>query len=110
MTQADNILKATDPVIQKRLGSQITGFKKEVWKKKALSVMESGLTAKFTQNSTLRDLILSTNNKMLIEANKNDRFWSCGVPLFDEKVWNTENWLGQNALGELLMKVRESLK
>ena len=108
--QAENILKATDPVTQKRLGSQITGFKKDVWYKKSRSVMETGLMAKFNQNSTLKNILLSTNSKSLIEANKNDKYWSCGIDLFDNKVWDKKNWQGKNALGELLMTVRDRIK
>ena len=108
--QADNILKAADPVTQKRLGSKIAGFKKGLWNKKVQNVMETGLVAKFTQNPTLKGILLSTSNKILIEANKHDTYWSCGLPLFDDKVWSKEEWLGQNKLGGLLMKVRGCLK
>ena len=108
--QADNILKATDPVIQKRLGSKIARFKKDVWNKRSQSVMETGLFAKFKKNPSLKDILLSTDEKILIEANKYDRYWSCGLPLFDNKIWSQKEWKGQNTLGQLLMKVRERLK
>ena len=72
--------------------------------------METGLFAKFTQNPLLKHSLLSTDNKTLIEANKYDRYWSCGLSLFDDKIWSQKEWKGGNILGQLLMKVRERLK
>ena len=74
--------------------------------------METGLFAKFNQNSSLKHSLLSIDDKILIEANKYDRYWSCGLHLhlFDDKIWSQKEWKGKNILGQLLMKVQDRLK
>ena len=46
--------------------------------------METALHAKFTQNPRLRQMLCDTGNKLIIEANPRDNFWSCGLTLFDQ--------------------------
>lgn len=49
-------------------------------------------------NGKLRDLLLSTNSKNLIEASPYDYYWGCG-----------NDGSGQNRLGKLLMELRLEL-
>ena len=53
---------------------------------------------KYEQNKDLKKLLLSTGNKMLVEASPYDDYWGIG------KEFN-----GENKLGKILMKVREKL-
>lgn len=69
------------------------------WQKRSLDVMRRALEAKFTQNRSLRDLLLRTGDLNLIEAaGKNDNFFGNGA-----------DGLGQNWLGKLLMELRGKL-
>ncbi len=76
---------------------------------KATEVMYKGLTAKFSQSTYLKHFLLYTEDKTLIEANPNDRYWSCGLGLKNPLVASKEDWRGENVLGNLLMKVRGDL-
>lgn len=67
------------------------------WDEIKVEVMEEGLMAKFTQNPRLRELLLSTGDRELIEDSPRDNFWG-----------NARN--GQNMLGKLLMKIRTELR
>ena len=66
-----------------------------------LSVMETGLRAKFDQNPDLRQKLIDTFPAMLVEGNTwGDVFW--GVDLHTRK--------GENHLGKLLMKLRDEYR
>lgn len=62
-------------------------------------VMLKGLLAKFTQNEDLFKLLLSTDDKTLIEYSNTDMYWG--------DYWNIK---GKNMLGLSLMKLRDCLK
>ena len=63
-------------------------------------IMYEVITAKFEQNTKLKDLLLSTGNAELVEGTTwNDRYW--GIDL--------NSGQGSNHLGQILEKVREDL-
>lgn len=68
---------------------------KDSWNEVAEAVMAEGLAYKFGQNRALRDVLVSTYPKRLIEENPRDAIWGAGP---------TGN--GQNKLGRLLAKER----
>lgn len=68
------------------------------WENERLGIMESVLTAKFSQNPMLMKRLVETGNRLLINGNsKGETYW--GVDLY--------TWEGENVLGKLLMKIRE---
>lgn len=67
------------------------------WDEVRLSAMEEILFCKFNQNKDLREKLIATGDRELIEGNTwNDTFW--GVC----------NGVGENNLGKILMKIRAS--
>jgi hypothetical protein len=54
--------------------------------------------AKFTQNLDLKQMLLETGNRYLVEHTPKDKYWADGG-----------NGNGQNNLGIVLMMVREAL-
>lgn len=60
--------------------------------------MEGIQTAKFTQHPELRKKLLETGTRKLVYADPYDGYWGIG-----------KDGLGQNKLGELLMKIRKDL-
>jgi ribA/ribD-fused uncharacterized protein len=73
------------------------------WNEKKLDFMNWGIREKFKKEE-LKDLLLSTDNLLLIEGNFwHDNFYgSC----YCEKCGNK----GKNHLGKILMKVRDELR
>ena len=61
--------------------------------------MLKALRAKFSQNSELKDLIISTGMALIVEDSPKDAFWGNG---------KTKD--GQNHLGKSLMAVRSEFK
>ena len=65
--------------------------------------------AKFFQNPSLADLLLSTGELLLVEHTGNDPDWGDGggePPFYDGRNWGP----GKNKLGEILMKIRDELR
>ena len=62
-------------------------------------IMLKALRAKFTQDKHLRQLLLDTKDRKLVEHTTNDSYWGDGG-----------DGSGQNQLGKLLMQVRSELR
>lgn len=61
--------------------------------------MKTALSAKFSQNSELQNLLLSTGDRKLVEHSYEDFYWA-----------NGGDGSGKNMLGLLLMEVRTELR
>ena len=92
------IRREKDTKIVKKLGSTINIKLRDDWENVKDQIMERAIDAKFTQHNNLKNLLLSTNNRLLIENNKNDNYWAIG------------NGNGLNKLGIMLCNLRERLK
>ena len=66
--------------------------------------------AKFSQNSRLKAILLSTEDKIIVEASPYDTIWGIGLYWEDDRVLDINKWRGQNLLGKALMEVREKLR
>ena len=105
---AAEIMIRQDPVHQKRLGKSVKNFDLSTWQDAVPAILETGLMAKFSQVDHCKDFLLSTEGKTLGEANANDSFFGIGMGLRHPDVWDMDLW-GKNLLGQMLMKVRDSL-
>lgn len=105
---AEQILKETDVRKIKALGRKVKNFNNELWDKHKEDFMFNACYAKFSQNNELKDFLLSTGNREIIEASPVDNIWGIGFSS-DKAMENIDKW-GQNLLGKTLMKVREELR
>lgn len=97
------IRMASTPSEAKRLGQKLK--RRADWFNVSLQVLEALLRQKFTRYPDLRERLLATGDAVLIEGNNwNDRFYGC---VYDAR---TGEWVGENHLGRLLMKIRDELK
>ena len=69
------------------------------WEDAKVGVMREAVNAKFTQNTDLRALLLSTRDFPLVHLKTNDAFWGSG-----------SEGTGKNTLGLLLMELRSALR
>jgi len=103
------IMKTNDPAVQKKWGKKVKNFDREEWEKIAKEVVFKANYAKFTQHKGLKEKLLSTGDKVIVEASPWDCIWGVGLRAYDRRILDPENWRGTNWLGEVIMKVREKL-
>ncbi|MCA1594703.1 MAG: NADAR family protein [Acidobacteria bacterium] len=104
------ILKAGSPKTAKQLGRQVKNFSELVWGEMRFQLVVSGNLAKYSQNHELREYLLGTGDKILVEASPVDRIWGIGLAADNEQAMNPERWRGLNLLGFALMEVRQRLQ
>ena len=107
---ADLILEASSPSVAKSLGREVSGFNAETWSNVSYEYMVDVCYEKFRQHPKLQILLLSTGDKVIVEASPHDKIWGVGLHWDDDKILDEANWNGQNLLGKALMDVREKLK
>jgi ribA/ribD-fused uncharacterized protein len=103
------VMDCDDPREQKAIGRKITNYSDEIWSPKRYQVVVDGNFYKFSQNPKLKELLLSTGNKIIVEASPYDKIWGIGLATYDDKVLDESKWDGENLLGKAIMKVRSLL-
>lgn len=106
---ASKIMCAEWPRQQKALGRKVKNFNEEKWDKHKKDIMTAALLYKFNQNVYLREALLSTGDRLLVEASPKDKIW--GIGLSEDIAVNTQecHWPGQNLLGKALVNVRNMI-
>lgn len=104
------ILSTDDPQVQKKAGRLIENYDNEKWEEVRYQLVVDILVQKFEQNEVLLDELISTGNKILVEASPYDVIWGIGLGEQDPKALNESAWRGQNLLGKAVMDVRKLLK
>ncbi|MBC1374772.1 NADAR family protein [Listeria sp. FSL L7-0091] len=103
------ILAAKHPKQAKSFGRLISGFQEDVWMENRFNIVKRGNLAKFSQNKDLKNFLLHTNNRILVEASPLDKVWGIGLASDDKHAENPLHWKGLNLLGFALMAVRDEL-
>src|SRR5579864_1579266 len=107
---AARIREAPHPGAAKKLGRQVRGFQELRWAAQRFDLVVTGNMAKFGQHPDLREFLLGTGDRVLIEASPQDRIWGIGLAADDERATSPRQWPGLNLLGFALMEVRHQLK
>ena len=105
----DAILTASNPGEAKKLGRQIRNFDQAIWEAHRFEIVVRGNLAKFSQHGSLKQYLLGTGDRVLVEASPRDRIWGIGLSASDPAAPNPYDWKGLNLLGFALMAVREQL-
>lgn len=103
------IMATPNPAEQKAIGRQVRGFNVVVWEAVARDIVLAGSLAKFTQNHGLREQLLATRGKLLVEASPTDRIWGIGLSEDDPRAHDPGRWRGRNWLGQVLTDLRVML-
>ena len=93
----------------KRYGHLVKGLDTNKWNSKVSDIAYRGLKAKFTQNPSLLQLLLSTGNCLIAESTM-DRFWGTGIRLNDNNALFRQNWYGNGLMSELYTRLRDELR
>lgn len=106
----EKILKSETPNEAKSLGRKVKNFDAQVWDGHKYEIVKQANILKFSQNREFKDFLLSTNNKIIVEASPYDTIWGIGMLESDKNINNPLLWNGENLLGFALMEVRDMLK
>ena len=116
------ILKTENLVHVKQLSREVSYFNEEVWRKKRYKCVLQSVYNKFSQSLDLIKLLLSTDERFLVESAGYDPIFSIGLWEFtqstsegckvDDTTFNVHpnNWMRVNMLGEALMEIRQKLR
>ncbi len=103
------IMHSEDMQTIKELGQKVTQFNQKLWDEKKEQIVYEGNYLKFSQNEEFKKYLLSTKEKLIIEANPNDIVWACGLSPNNPYLRDQNKWKGKNLLGLILMKIRAEL-
>lgn len=106
---AARIVAKDSPKDVKDLGRQVRNFDPEKWDKHKYEIVRQGNLLKFSQNEALKQFLIQTTNKVLVEASPVDPVWGIGLAEDHENANNPAKWRGENLLGFALMEVRDNL-
>jgi ribA/ribD-fused uncharacterized protein len=109
-TSYQKIIASKTAAEAKNIGREVEDFDEILWDSKKFDLVKQGNFHKFNQNKELQKFLLSTNNRILVEASPVDKIWGIGLAAKDERAERPAEWKGLNLLGFALMEVRDSLR
>ncbi|WP_196894218.1 NADAR family protein [Aureivirga marina] len=104
------IISCKSPAEAKKLGQKVRNFDEKLWKKHRYEIVKQGNYHKFSQHEDLKNYLLNTKNRVIVEASPVDRIWGIGLSVDSPIIAKPSNWRGLNLLGFALMEVREMLQ
>lgn len=96
---AEAIMIAKSPDAAKNIAATHVDKLPNDWHTIKIGYMEELLRAKVEQHEDVRELLLKTGTRTIIENSPFDSFWGCGP-----------DGTGKNMIGKLWMKIREEIK
>ena len=105
----NQLLESVDPGKAKAIGRTVEGFDQAVWEQHRMEIAVSGNVAKFSSDSSLREFLIGTGQRVLVEASPVDKIWGIGLEEKNPSSSNPYKWKGENLLGFALMEARELL-
>jgi len=106
----EKIISEKSPLKVKSIGKQVQNFNEEIWTSQRVEIVVQGNLHKFSQNKKLKQYLIDTDEKVLVEASPVDKIWGIGLDADNEKARNPKYWKGLNLLGFALMEVRDLLQ
>jgi ribA/ribD-fused uncharacterized protein len=96
----EEIIKQTSPMTAKMISKKHLKFTRQDWNDVRFKIMRWCLEVKLSQNwDKFSSILLKTGDKSIVEVSPKDKIWAA-VP-------DGERLIGTNALGRLLMEMRE---
>ncbi|MEV5611649.1 NADAR family protein [Streptomyces sp. NPDC052225] len=102
-------IAAGHPSQAKKAGRMVRGFDDAVWERERFAVVVEGSVHKFASDPALREYLLNTGDRVLVEASPVDRVWGIGLAADDAAAEDPRKWRGPNLLGFALMEARARL-
>lgn len=109
MEALSKILETPKPAAAKAFGRTVKNFDNAAWEANAYRFVVEGNIHKFSQHGSLKEFLLKTGNKIIVEASPNDFIWGIGLSQDRKEAMNPNTWRGTNWLGFALMETRDEL-
>ena len=106
---ADKIITTNSPREIKLLGKHIKRFNVHSWNKNKGEVMLDILKCKLSQNADLKQDLINTGDKKLVESGRS-AYYAAGLSLIDKNILDSTKYTGKNKLGEFLQTIRQEFK
>lgn len=101
----EEIIRTQNPMDAKKISRKYIQNTRQDWDNVKFKIMKWCLEIKLIQNfEKFSNTLLSTDDKIIVEYSKKDAVW--GAILKDDNI----SLVGKNALGRLLMELREKVK
>jgi ribA/ribD-fused uncharacterized protein len=104
------ILAAPTPGKAKALGRGVKGFDETRWAEARYDLVVAVNEEKFRQNPDLAAFLISTGDRILVEASPVDPVWGIGLAADHADARRPGAWPGLNLLGFALIEVRARLQ
>ncbi|MER5531043.1 NADAR family protein [Streptomyces sp. NPDC002677] len=104
------VMAAGHPAEAKKAGRLVRNFDEAAWERERFEMVARGSVHKFGADPRLREYLLGTGDRVLVEASPVDRIWGIGLAATDEAAEDPSRWRGLNLLGFALMEARERLR
>lgn len=106
---AKKAVAAQNPREAKTIGRGVKHFNESTWLNNRFKIVVNANYHKFSQDDALKVFLLSTNERVLVEASPVDKIWGIGLAAENNSCENPNLWKGLNLLGFALMEVRSLL-
>lgn len=103
------ILNTQNPSLQRELGRKVKNFDQKTWNENCQRIVYEANLFKFTQNETLKEVLLQYYDKEFVEASPIDKIWGIGMAYTNDLILDKKNWKGTNFLGIAINKVVNEL-
>lgn len=104
------IIEVKSPAEAKKLGREVQNYNDEIWLQNRYQIVKEGNLHKFSQHQDLKEFLLNTKDRILVEASPIDAIWGIGMASDHQDINNPKKWRGLNLLGFALMEVRDELR
>jgi ribA/ribD-fused uncharacterized protein len=105
----ERIIKVNSPAEAKKIGREVKNYEENLWLENRFEIVKKGNFHKFRQNLALREFLVNTKDRIIVEASPVDAIWGVGLAPDNPQITNPKDWKGLNLLGFALMEVRDEL-
>lgn len=105
----EKIMRCKTAAETKKIGRQVQNFEAKTWEANCYELVKQGNLHKFGQHPDLKEFLLNTKSRILVEASPLDFVWGIGLAADAAEAQYPDKWKGSNYLGYVLMEVRDEL-
>lgn len=88
----------------------VNNFKTATWIEQTPGIAATAIKQKFHKNLYLKEYLLKTGRKVLVEAAPKDKWWGIGFSVYENNILKKKGEWSENLQGNLLMKERDKLR